>query len=379
MIEIILGKADPMHLIEIGCPSNEYRPEAELIYKGIKDSEKGFILWECIQKVFLKMFDEKLEKNVCKSIAADIASKFSCCMLVDQLRQTECLRNMDENYTLKVHENFILEWKEYNACNHKWSMWEELESPTCTEMGVKERYCSKCGKVESATIDIDTEGGHFWINSEVNKPATCTEDGYIGGAYCSYCHRTKEDEIIPKTGHHLSGIYEVKPGIRKYTCSYCNYYEYVLDIRAAEGYDDPNYYMNGIVGRDENAMSKWNVSNVIENGTYNIQVSAAGNVYEKRKWYNMSKPELCVNNEVENPTDYWDGDYLYYLFTNNSNIYPNVKKDWEELGYNNKDIFVYGDFILNVSFRSVTEITLIHGVTNISLKIDGIKLCKVIN
>ena len=54
MIEIILGKADPMHLIEIGCPSNEYRPEAELIYKGIKDSEKGFVLWECIQKVFIK-------------------------------------------------------------------------------------------------------------------------------------------------------------------------------------------------------------------------------------------------------------------------------------------------------------------------------------
>lgn len=269
--------------------------------------------------------------------------------------------------------------KEYDACNHKWSMWEEIESPTCTEMGVKEKYCSKCGKVESATIDIDTEDGHFWVNSETNKPATCTEDGYIGGAYCFYCHRTKEEEIIPKTGHLLSGIYEVKPGIRKYTCSYCNYYEYVLDIRAAEGYDDPNNYMSGIPGRDENAMSKWKVSNVIDNGTYNIQVSAAGNVYGKRKWYNMSIPGLCVNNEAEKPTDDWDGDYLYYLFTNNSFIYPNVKKDWEELGYNNKDIFAYGDFILNVSFSDVTEITLLHAATNISLKIDGIKLCKVIN
>ena len=65
--------------------------------------------------------------------------------------------------------------------------------------------------------------------------------------------------------------------------------------------------------------------------------------------------------------------------TKNSSIYPNVKKDWEELGYNNKDIFEYGDFILNVSFSDVTEISLLHGVTNISLKIDGIKLCKVIN
>ena len=268
-----------------------------------------------------------------------------------------------------------------NSCEHQWSSWEEAEAATCADYGLKERYCEKCGRLESEEIDVDLIDGHLWLADLVSeKEATCQEEGYTGQMYCKYCYTFKEGRVLPKTKHEFDNLEYLKPGVTCSKCLGCKYFEYVFDISSASGYHIPQMTMIETTG--ENSMSTWDVSGLIKSGTYNVKLEICLNYssYKTLKWYNMAKPELCINNEVEDINGDFDNvsddDYRYYLKINDSCIYPNVTKNWEDLGYS-IDGFKYGDFIYNVSLSNVKTISLVHGNNKGPAQIRSIKFEKV--
>lgn len=145
---------------------------------------------------------------------------------------------------------------------HAFSEWETLSNPTCTETGLRERYCP-CGETESSELPasghsygewiVDSEvscysdgerhiectvcketvktetipGGHSFGEWVIQSEATCTADG-LKSNFCSVCSETVE-EIIPATGHTVEIIEKgfaatcTEPGKTDgKVCSVCN-------------------------------------------------------------------------------------------------------------------------------------------------------------
>ena len=105
---------------------------------------------------------------------------------------------------------------------HSWGEYVKIKEATCTEDGIEERTCSKCGAKEERAIAAT---GHDWSAYVVKKAATCTEDG-IEERTCSKCG-AKEEKAIAATGHNWSG-YVVKKaatgkttGVEESTCRNC--------------------------------------------------------------------------------------------------------------------------------------------------------------
>lgn len=58
-VEDCLKFYDPQDFIAIGCPADEYRPEAEMIAEGLLNLPSKFTIQQKIYRVFVEMFDEK--------------------------------------------------------------------------------------------------------------------------------------------------------------------------------------------------------------------------------------------------------------------------------------------------------------------------------
>ncbi len=112
-------------------------------------------------------------------------------------------------------------FKTTNTCTHTFGSWVTKTSATCTADGLKQRTCSKCGKVESATI---TKLGHSYTSS-VTKAATCTATG-VKTFKCSRC-TSSYTESIAATGHSFGNHHEqVHPHKIYKKCTVCSTIEY---------------------------------------------------------------------------------------------------------------------------------------------------------
>lgn len=74
-----------------------------------------------------------------------------------------------------------------DACNHKYSVWEESSNTK------HKRICSVCGKSET--------GSHKWSKAEIIKEATCSEKGSTKQT-CSVCNAEKT-ATVAATGKHV--------------------------------------------------------------------------------------------------------------------------------------------------------------------------------
>ena len=258
---------------------------------------------------------------------------------------------------------------------HNWSSWEVIDAPTCCEQGTRERTCMDCSKIETATIDVDTVYGHNWLSDPtMDSEPTCQKEGMTGSKYCDRCYERKAGTVVPKINHEVNYDAEIID-LQQSKCSNCDYYEYRLQIYCATGYKTPDLPMDG------DQTSTWNIGGRIKSGTYNIKICGklSDQNYQNLKWYNMSKSELCINNEVEDFDGQYDNtsqdDYRYYLKINESNIYPNVTKSWGEIGLENTQIGTC-EFINNVSISNVNTISLVHGNNTGSLQVLYVYFCK---
>ena len=74
----ILEKTDPMGLMTLGCPKNEYIPEAKLIADNLIKNDLIACEPKIVHDVLLKMFDEEFSPEVCKNISDEITKGLSC-------------------------------------------------------------------------------------------------------------------------------------------------------------------------------------------------------------------------------------------------------------------------------------------------------------
>ena len=80
---------------------------------------------------------------------------------------------------------------------HKWSNWETTKKATCTETGIKERYCS-CGEKMTRTVK---KRAHIEVIDEAIEP-TCKKAGLSIGIHCSACDEVfVEQEVLPMLDH----------------------------------------------------------------------------------------------------------------------------------------------------------------------------------
>ena len=86
---------------------------------------------------------------------------------------------------------------------------------TCTETGISEKKCEVCGHIETEVIPAK---GHT-RTAIAGRDATCTEDGYTAGIYCSVCNTVLEG----KTKIEAYGHKKVDDESKEATCAEAGY------------------------------------------------------------------------------------------------------------------------------------------------------------
>lgn len=82
------------------------------------------------------------------------------------------------------------------ACEHTYSDWAESQAATCTESGEETRTCSKCGSMETRTVDAL---GHTYSDWTESRAAACAEQGEET-RICAKCGNT-ETRTVDALGH----------------------------------------------------------------------------------------------------------------------------------------------------------------------------------
>ena len=111
---------------------------------------------------------------------------------------------------------------EIKECEHSFSEWEEIKTPSCTQSGQKVRTCSKCDLVD---IEYLSKLPH---NAKLNKTivASCAHEGY--SVYLCECGYTYNSAYIAPLGHSLKKETVIaktcfEAGYTHYQCSRCDY------------------------------------------------------------------------------------------------------------------------------------------------------------
>ena len=86
--------------------------------------------------------------------------------------------------------NTLEDAHELPALGHDWTEWEEVQSPSCTASGRRQRGCNRCGYIEIENLN---PLGHDFGEWQITKEPTCTEEGEQTRA----CNRCDETETAP--------------------------------------------------------------------------------------------------------------------------------------------------------------------------------------
>ena len=172
---------------------------------GLKDDESGwyfqsFIPWSIIINDVETLYpDSGLTVNAITSGAVTRAA----CMYMDRYKTsgvtntwgryiTVCEATYDGYYGTStsgpVAKAFGLKLNIDSTSRHTWGKWEIEKAATCTEDGKENRTCSDCGKTESRTVPAV---GHSWSNWVTVTEPTETENG-LKRRSCANCGSVDE-------------------------------------------------------------------------------------------------------------------------------------------------------------------------------------------
>ena len=96
------------------------------------------------------------------------------------------------------------------ACGHSETatatVTSKTDAPTCTEAGTvtyTATFAEAWAVTQTNTVAGEAATGHNTDGTVAHKDAACTEDGVVGGNYCTVCNHGKAEAeaVIPATGH----------------------------------------------------------------------------------------------------------------------------------------------------------------------------------
>ena len=193
-----------------------------------------------------------------------------------------------------------------DALGHDMGLWSTVTYPTCTEEGLEQRDCTRCGFRETQTI---APNGHKY-ESVVTAP-TCTAGGYT--THTCHCGDTRTDQLTDPLGHDFGDWITIeKPlhltdGLEKRTCSRCALEETRTIPRLANPFIDVpegTFYYEPVL---------WAVDNGITNGTTPTTFSPNDNCMRAQVvtflWRAAGQPEPT---RTENPFADVAEDAFYY-------------------------------------------------------------------
>ena len=75
MIKNVIDKHDPMGLLAMGCPDDEYIPEVKKLAPQINKDMTEQEISTLIRDVFVEMFSQPIDKTICDKMAHEITEK----------------------------------------------------------------------------------------------------------------------------------------------------------------------------------------------------------------------------------------------------------------------------------------------------------------
>lgn len=74
IIKSVVDKADPMGLLAVHGPTDEYDSEVEMIFARIRNTMTEIEIAEIFHAVFFEMFNESIDKTLCDTMAKEMLS-----------------------------------------------------------------------------------------------------------------------------------------------------------------------------------------------------------------------------------------------------------------------------------------------------------------
>ncbi|MCR5498656.1 MAG: hypothetical protein K6F48_12555 [Paludibacteraceae bacterium] len=144
------------------------------------------------------------------------------CLLCDafKIENIEALgHNFEDTFTVDVQPKCIEEGSKSKHCTrcevkseitsipaigHEFSEEYTIDlEPNCIENGFKSRHCIHEGcTVSIDTVELEANGGHVWEIDSVLVEATCTEDGLVNRR-CTKCGTIRKNVTVQKLGHNF--------------------------------------------------------------------------------------------------------------------------------------------------------------------------------
>lgn len=124
-------------------------------------------------------------------------------------------------------------------CKHKWGKWHIIDEPTCTEKGLRERQCTKCGALDDEVLP---RTDHTYGKWKITREPTCTKVGQRVRT-CKVCGH-KQTQEIEKEPHEFGKWKVTKEptctakGSRYRKCRVCGYKEEQVMDRLPHEYGD---------------------------------------------------------------------------------------------------------------------------------------------
>ena len=74
IIKSVVDKADPIGLLGMCCPTDEYDYEVEMIFARIRKGMPADEIAKVIHAVFFEMFSESIDSKLCDTMACEMLS-----------------------------------------------------------------------------------------------------------------------------------------------------------------------------------------------------------------------------------------------------------------------------------------------------------------
>lgn len=74
IVKSVVDKADPIGLLGMCCPADEYDSEIEIIFARIRKGMSADEIAKVIHAVFLEMFNESIDTKLCDTMACEMLS-----------------------------------------------------------------------------------------------------------------------------------------------------------------------------------------------------------------------------------------------------------------------------------------------------------------